>query len=109
MRIVSSPRVRPQRCAAIPFIGAHHPEARWVDTGSELPGFDNHVYLSDIAVREAGRLLGFPDASEYRELKDALERAEREVSRLEDEVERLSVLVEAKRTLEAAGLEVSSG
>lgn len=60
MRIVDRPAFKPARCAAIPFLGpASHPDERWIDTGSEMEGFDNHVYLSETAVRQCMSLLGY--------------------------------------------------
>lgn len=77
MRLVDRPYFRPQHCAAIPHRGQTATEAgeRWVDTGAEMPGFDNHVYLSETAVVEAARLLGHPTPNEHRKLQEELARA----------------------------------
>lgn len=74
MRIVTRPVFKPLRCAAIPHIGQTD-DVRWVDTGSEMPGFDNHVYLSSSAVEEAARLLSMPTQREYDALSDELDAA----------------------------------
>ena len=58
MRWVECAAIRPQRCAVIPFIGASH-EKGFIDTGSELQGFDNHVYVSVVAVEEMARFIGW--------------------------------------------------
>lgn len=72
MRIVERPVFKPLRCAAIPHIGQTD-DVRWVDTGAEMPGFDNHVYLSSSAVEAAARLLSMPTQREYDELSDELD------------------------------------
>lgn len=73
MRVVDRPAFRPQHCAAIPFIGpASHPDVRWVDTGAEMPGFDNHVFLSDVAVEQAALALGYPTPAAYEALQAEL-------------------------------------
>jgi hypothetical protein len=41
----------------MPQVGQTTP-TRWIDTGSEMNGFDNHVYLSEIAIREAAAMFG---------------------------------------------------
>lgn len=92
MRIVDSPVTRPSHCAAIPFIGpASHPEERWIDTGAELPGFDNHVYISETATKQMAAMLGIPtqkqlDAAvtERDEALGALEKALVELASLKD-------------------------
>lgn len=66
MRVVDRPYSRPHRCAALPYVGQTKRGIRWIDTGCELPGFDNHVYLSETAVVEAARLLGWPAPGEFR-------------------------------------------
>lgn len=81
-------------CAAIPFIGQSAPGVRWVDTGSELPGFDNHVYLSEPAVVEAGRVLGLPTHEEYTQARARIAELEAEVKekseRLQSQERRLA-------------------
>lgn len=95
MRIVDRPYTKPHRCAAIPYVGQTHTGTRWIDTGSEMPGFDNHVYLSSIAVEEAARLLGWSSPSEFRTLE---RQVEQERERVADLARRLA---EAERRLEA--------
>ena len=56
MRWVATPASRPHHCAAVPFIARD--EEGFIDTGSELPGYDNHVYVSVKAVREMARMVG---------------------------------------------------
>lgn len=95
MRLVDRPYARPHHCAALPYIGQTHASTRWIDTGSELPGFDNHVYLSSLAVEEAARLLGWSSPAENLTLQ-------RQVKAARDEAEGLHAeLAEARRQLEA--------
>lgn len=104
MRLVDRPFCRPMRCAATPFLGQTSP-GRWVDTGSELPGFDNHVYLHEQSVYAAARLLGFPERSDYREACDARDAAVARVAELEAELAEKSRALEAVHTLRRAGFQ----
>lgn len=72
MRLVARPTFRPQLCAATLKGPAGSPAERWVDTGLEMPGFDNHVYLCETAVVEAARLLGFPTQKALADLQRQL-------------------------------------
>jgi hypothetical protein len=75
MRVVDRPVKRPMHCAALPYVGQSNRNVRWIDTGSELPGgFDNHVYLSDAAVREAMAALKWPTPGEFREMRSDRDR-----------------------------------
>lgn len=102
MRLVDRPVFTPMRCAAVPFVGQSHESTRWVDCGVEMSGFDNHIYLSDVAVREAATLLGYPTPEEHagmaRELNTALE----EQLRLLDELAALSKYKDAVDEIRAA-------
>lgn len=70
MRWVETCAVRPNRCAAIPFVGGND-ELGYIDTGSELDGFDNHVYVSVRAVHEMAALIGLPTVAQFREVVDS--------------------------------------
>lgn len=67
MRWVETAAIRPNRCAAIPFIGGNDPDG-YIDTGSELDGFDNHVFISVKAVHEMATLIGRPTVAQFREV-----------------------------------------
>jgi hypothetical protein len=78
MRLVAKPQIRPMCCAALPYLGQSSPNVRWVDTGSEMPGFDNHVYLSEPAIIEAGRVLGLPTREEHEDARARIAQLEAE-------------------------------
>lgn len=67
MRWVETATIRPHRCAAIPFVAGNDEEG-FIDTGSELDGFDNHVYISVKAVNEMANLIGRPTITQFREV-----------------------------------------
>ncbi len=56
-RLVERPFCRPFRCIALPHVGQQARNERWVDTGAEHDR--EHVYLSESAVTQAARLLGW--------------------------------------------------
>lgn len=70
MRWVPTAAVRPARCAAIPFIGGND-ELGYIDTGSELDGFDNHVYISVRAVHEMANMIGRPTREQFQEVVES--------------------------------------
>ncbi|HZA18920.1 MAG TPA: hypothetical protein VE645_18920 [Pseudonocardiaceae bacterium] len=97
------PHCRPMHCAAIPFIGQTAVGERWIDTGSEMPGFDNHVYLSATAVRQAWELLGYPSIQEFEAMKTRAEEAEDLALELADELDAAKKELQAIDALESAG------
>lgn len=102
MRWVATPAMRPHHCAAVPFI-ARDAEG-FIDTGSEMPGYDNHVYVSVKAVREMARMVGMVSGGEY---QSALERVATLESQLKDAAEENDALrnqFEAIDTLRKVGL-----
>lgn len=104
MRIVERPVKRPMHCAAVPYIGQSNRSVRWVDTGSELPGgFDNHVYLSDAAVREAMQALKWPLPGEFREVKADRDRLRAELDAANAELRELREQIAAVQVLKQAG------
>ena len=90
------------RCAATPFLGQTSP-GRWVDTGSELPGFDNHVYLHETSVYEAARLLGFPERGEYKQACQDRDRAQARIAELEAQVAEQARALGAVQVLKNTG------
>jgi ribosomal protein L29 len=106
VREVERPVKRPMHCAAIPYVGQSNRNVRWVDTGSELPGsFDNHVYLSDAAVREAMQTLKYPLPGEFREVKADRDRLSTELEAARRELAELRGQMAAVQVLKQAGYE----
>lgn len=104
MRLVDRPVKRPMRCAAIPFIGQSHQQVRWVDTGCEMEGgFDNHVYLSDAAVRAAMDCLHWPAPERFRELQATLDALNEENRALYEEIGKLRRFREAVHVMRDEG------
>jgi hypothetical protein len=91
-KLVDRPQFRPNHCAAIPHRGQTAEGERWVDTQAEMPGFDNHVYLSETAVAEAARVLGFPTPAEHAKLAAELAQALQDNLTLIDRLKALSHL-----------------
>lgn len=95
MRFVQHAAIRPHHCAAIPYMGNSNSQG-FFDTGSELDGFDNHVYISVEAVAEMAQLMGWSHPS-------ALDKLEREKAALQAQVDQLQAEVkEADKFAEAA-------
>lgn len=77
MRLVAELWKTPKRCAAVPHIDpVSTPTARFIDTGSVLPGWDQHVYLSDVAVRQAMSILEYPTPLEFEAMQQRAIEAE---------------------------------
>jgi hypothetical protein len=65
-------------------------DTRWIDTGAEMAGFDNHIYISEVAVNEMARLLGCPTATEYGRLVAELQTVYTDLANALDQVAALS-------------------
>lgn len=102
MRLVEKAAIRPNHCAALPYIGQSHPDG-FVDTGTELPGFDNRVYLSVVAVREMARLIGWAAPEELVEARARVAELEARVADLEDEIARTDAVIDAIDVMESRG------
>jgi hypothetical protein len=79
----------------LPQIGQVHPKG-FIDTGSEMPGFDNHVYVSVVAVEEMARMIGFVHPAyleaEVDKLKRELEVAKDQIAEMDAELSAIDVL-----------------
>lgn len=95
MRLVDKPDGRPFCCAAFPHIGQTHENTQWVDTGNEMVAVDPHIYLSDHAIREAIRVLGWATPEEHAALQHQAAELAGRVAELEDQ------LTEAERFADA--------
>jgi hypothetical protein len=107
MRLVERPHAKPNRCAANPSIGQSRRDLRWIDTGSEMDGFDNHIYLSEPSVRDAAKLLGFPSQGEYAALLEERDRLALELEKLKADLKDAVDTLKAISTVQAAGLTVT--
>jgi hypothetical protein len=74
------------RCAAIPYIGQAYGERIWFDTGSEMMGPDDHVYLSGTAVKECARMIGWAPPGEVRQLQAELAGVRAELAQALDDL-----------------------
>lgn len=99
MRWVESAPTRPQHCAVLPYIGSFNSQRGFIDTGAELPGFDNHVYVSVLAVEQMASMIGWAPAVE----DPRLEQAQARVAELEAERDELKGQLAAIGTLKLAG------
>lgn len=97
MRFVERAEFQPGTCAALTYIGGAHPEG-FIDTGTMLPGFDNHVYISTVALREAVRARGWNTQEDYAALKSERDELERELKLAQDQ------LKDADRQLDAVAV-----
>lgn len=107
MRWVDQASIRPMRCAVLPYVGNGGGNA-FIDTGMELDGFDNHVYISDVAAEAIAReMLGWVPPGELRGAQVEIERLNARVSELEDELAEADKFAESARyTLEKFGTQV---
>ncbi len=104
MRFVERAVTSPGHCAVFPHMGGDHREG-YLDTGSELKNggdgrWDQHVYVSVVAVREMAAMVGMVDPADL-----VAELAAVRAANVELEVE----LAEADRRLEAVDIMESAG
>lgn len=103
MRWVPQAAMRPHRCAVIPFIGNSSAKKGFIDTGSDLPGWDPHVYVSVEAVEEMARMIGWQPAHVHSGHKDRLAEKDAMIESLKGEVASRDVQLEAVQVLKNAG------
>jgi hypothetical protein len=102
VRIVPQAVIRPHHCAMFPTLGSAHRKG-YFDMGSELPGFDNHGYVSVEFVEQAAQHLNWTSPEDVAEMRDHIETLERECARLQDEVDDLNRDFEAIDVLASKG------
>lgn len=91
------PALRPQRCAVFPHISA----SMWIDTGIDIQGYDPHVYISDVAAKELGKMVGMVAEQKLTLAKRELSEAKDEISRLKNKVEELERFKDAVQLIKA--------
>jgi hypothetical protein len=102
VRFVERAEIRPSRCAVFPQIGGNHPKG-FFDTGSEMPGFDNHVYVSIEAVEQMALKRGWSSPEDVKAMRTEFETLERECERLREENADLNREFEAIDVLASRG------
>lgn len=85
---------RPNHCAVLPSLGAAHARG-YFDTGVDLQGFDNRVYVSVEAVEVMARKLGWVGPETIADHDTQVADLEREVSLLRDQLRDADQFAEA--------------
>jgi hypothetical protein len=106
MHFVQHCAVRPHHCAVLPFVGNATSTKGFIDTGSELDGFDNHVYVSLEAVEEMARMIGWSSPSSVHDAERRAAQAEMRARLLDTEVQELRAFKKAYSTLTSQGADV---
>jgi sRNA-binding carbon storage regulator CsrA len=102
VRFVERAEIRPSRCAVFPHIGGNH-RSGYFDSGSEMPGFDNHVYVSVVAAEAMALKLGWSSPEDVKTMRNEYETLERECERLREENADLNREFEAIDVLASRG------
>lgn len=92
--LVPRAQARPNHCAVFPSLGQAHRDG-YFDTGVDLQGFDNRVYVSVEAVRVMARKLDWKGPEDFAEVEREREQLERELEDVRAQ------LAEADRELSA--------
>lgn len=103
MRWVEAAAIRPNRCAVLPFIGNSNARKGFIDTGAELDGFDNHVYVSVEAAEEMARMLGWQSPQAVRDLQRELAAAGELIGELQARALEMEQAFGAIDVIESAG------
>jgi hypothetical protein len=85
-----------------PQLGSAHRKG-YFDVGSELPGFDNHGYVSVEFVEQAAQHLNWHSPDTVSEIEAELESYKHRVAQLEDEVRELNKDFDAIEVLQSRG------
>jgi hypothetical protein len=100
MRLVDQTPIPPQTCAVLPH---RHFSERFIDTGTDLPGVDPHIYVSESAVGEMARIFGWRSPADSAATDEAIEGLEAQLAELETECNRLQAQFDAIDVLGSAG------
>lgn len=106
MRRVASADIRPNHCAALPQLGARAKKG-YFDTGIDLNGFDNHVYVSVEFVEMAARDLAWTGPQERQELRGEIEALQGQIQALTVERDELAGQLDAVHVLKQAGYQAA--
>lgn len=93
------------RCAVLPQLGHAHARG-YIDTGAELHGWDNHVYISVVAVEQLAQTIGLPTPGEVTALTVELQEARERVEALEKANAELTEQLDAVQVLKRYGTKV---
>lgn len=100
--ITRQPRLTPQRCAVFPHVRS----GNYIDTGMTIPGYDPHVYVSDVAAMELGRFVGMVPQGELHSLRAELALEQAKVEVLQAKVRKLE---DFKSAVELVKVSIASG
>lgn len=105
MQWVPKALTKPMRCAVLPQIGPNHPDG-YIDTGSELPGrgdrWDDHVYVSVVALREMLKVVDWPLPEEHEALERRVAELEDKLAMVEAERDRYEAVIDGIDAIESA-------
>ena len=103
MRWVPQAAIRPHKCAVIPFIGNSNAKKGFIDTMTDLPGWDPHVYVSVEAVEEMARMIGWMPAHVSAGQKDRLAEKDEVIESLRSDLALRDMQLEAVQVLKNSG------
>jgi hypothetical protein len=87
----------------IPFVGNSNAKKGFIDTGTDLSGWDPHVYVSVEAVEEMARMIGWQPAHVQQGTKERAAVVQADLESARAEVEALTEQLAAVRVLKNSG------
>lgn len=102
MRRVDRAVIRPMHCALKPYIGQQH-EKGFFDFGTEMPGFDNHVYCSVVAAEEMAADMGWLAPADAAGFEERIGGLQDELAGVRAELEQAQAHLDAVDQLVSAG------
>lgn len=94
MRWVQTAVTAPHRCAAVPFIG-HTSSKGFIDTGSEMNGWDQHVYISVDAVEQMAQIIDWSPPSAVHALQELAQVQAQRIAQLEQQLAEANEVADA--------------
>jgi hypothetical protein len=99
--IVRQPISPPHRCAIVPYITED--PGGFIDTGTELPGWDPHVYVSATGALEIAKAFGFPTPGALATAVARVTELEAANAELTEQLDRAQSQLDAVAVLQAHG------
>jgi hypothetical protein len=94
VRWVQTATITPHRCAAVPFI-SHNAQKGFIDTGSELDGRDQHVYISVEAVEQMAQIIDWSPPAAVVALQELCGLQVQRIAQLEEQLAEANQVADA--------------
>jgi hypothetical protein len=95
MRWVQAATLAPHRCAAVPFLGSSSSQKGFIDTGTDMNGWDQRVYVSVEAVEQMARIIDWQPPAAVAPLVELTQVQAQRIAQLEEQLAEANQVADA--------------